>query len=222
MALKSADRVIMQTDAQLNRLIQNQPVRRDITGVVRNNIRDSLEEGTDSTRAHSLLFVGTLSYRKGIDTLLQALSLLSNSTNVHLHVAGEGPMKDKALSYTEEKGLRDRVTFHGYIQDVKKMMRKTDLVVIPSRFDSFPNVGLEAMGVGTPFITSDTEDLRSAFEESTQYVPPGDPDKLAAKIDSLQRPGPYRTLRDQCLTHRKKFCFDWIEQFENEVMGMIE
>lgn len=221
-ALQSADRVIMQTDAQRNRLVRNQPIRRDKTGVIRNNIRGALEEGTESTRAHELLFVGTLSYRKGIDTLLQALSFLATSTNVHLHVAGEGPMRENALSYVEESGLRDCVSFHGYVQNVKERMRQADLVVIPSRFDSFPNVGLEAMQVGTPFITTEIEDLQSAFGQSTQYVRPGDPEQLAAKVDTLQQPESYRTLREKCLTHRKRFRFDWIERFENEIRSMIQ
>lgn len=220
--LKGADRVVMQTDAQREKLIQNYPVRRDRIKVIRNNIQGALEEGKEATRAHRLLFVGTLNYRKGLDTLLKALPFLVSSTEVHLHVAGEGPLKEKAIVYIEENGLRDHVTFHGYVQNVKEAMREADLVVIPSRFDSFPNVGLEAMGVGTPFITTDLEDLRSAFGKTTQYVPPDDPEQLAAKIGALQQPERYRALRKQCLMHRKDYSFDWVGRFENEVKRMTQ
>lgn len=221
--LQGADRVIMQTETQEKKLVQNHPVQWKETAVIRNNIRGSLEKGTDSRRARRLLFVGTLNYRKGLDTLLQALPLIiASAESVHLDVAGKGPMKETAMSYVEENNLRDHVTFHGYVEDVKALMREADLLVIPSRFDSFPNVGLEAMELGTPFITSDLEDLRSAFGNAAQYVPPDDPEQLAATIGTLQQPGRYRSLREQCLLHRKKYSFDWVERFESEIERMAQ
>ena len=220
--LRGADRVIMQTEAQQKKLVGNHKARCEETAVIRNNIRGKLEEGTESRRARRLLFAGTLKYRKGLDTLLQALSLITASTEaIHLHVAGKGPMEEKAMSYVEENGLCDHVTFHGYVEDVKALMRKADLVVIPSRFDSFPNVGLEAMGVGTPFIVSDLTDVRSAFGSVTQYVRPGDPERLARKLASLQKPDQYRRLREQCISHRSSFDFDWVGEFESEIRRMV-
>jgi glycosyltransferase involved in cell wall biosynthesis len=96
-------------------------------------------------------------------------------------------------------------------------MRKVDLVVIPSRFDSFPNVALEAMSVGTPFIVSDLPDVRSAFGRATQYVKSNDCNSLGRKLISLQNKDKYLKLKEKSIEQRKKFKFDWINKFEKEI-----
>ncbi|MCS4150734.1 glycosyltransferase involved in cell wall biosynthesis [Salinibacter ruber] len=192
------------------------------TSVIRNNIIGDLKQPKESTRAEQLLFAGTLNYRKGIDTLLRALPPLIASENIHLHVAGDGPMRNDAERFVEKNGLRECVTFHGYVDEIQVLMRRTDLVVVPSRFDSFPNVALEAMRVGTPFIASDIMDVRSAFGPATQYVPVNDPESLAEKLASLQRPDQYSELRDQCMSHRTEFDFDWVGEFESEMTKLLQ
>jgi glycosyltransferase involved in cell wall biosynthesis len=185
--------------------------------VIRNNILGNLEEPSNSNRAEKLLFAGTLDYRKGIDTLLRALPSLIKTEDVHLHVAGSGPMKKDAEQFVKKKNLDNYVTFHGYVNKIKLLMRKVDLVVIPSRFDSFPNVALEAMSVGTPFVVSDLPDVRSAFGEAAQYVESNEPSSITKKIVSLQNTDKYRELKQQSLNNRMKFKFNWIDEFEKEI-----
>jgi glycosyltransferase involved in cell wall biosynthesis len=215
--LMGIDRVVMQTEIQRKKLVQNYSVRQERTTVIRNNILGDLEEPSDSIRAEKLLFAGTLDYRKGIDTLLRALPSLVETENVHLHVAGRGPMKKDAERFVRKKSLGNHVTFHGYVTEIKSLMRKVDLVVIPSRFDSFPNVALEAMSVGTPFIVSDLPDVRSAFGRATQYVKANDCNSLARKLISLQNEDKYLKLKEKYIEQRKKFKFDWINKFEKEI-----
>ena len=130
-------------------------------------------------------------------------------------------MKEWAESYVAENELQSSVTFHGYVQNVRQMMHRSDLVVIPSRFDSFPNVGLEAMEVGTPFIISDLPDVRAAFGRAAEYVPPDNPPQLAEKLSALQQLECYRSLRDRCLAHRSDLDFDWVNEFESELRGLV-
>jgi glycosyltransferase involved in cell wall biosynthesis len=221
MVLQEADCVIMQTEVQREKIVRDYSFRKERVSVVKNNILGDIEQPTESDRAENILFVGTLNHRKGIDTLLRAVSYLGPSTEIHLDVAGKGPMKDDAERFVEKNALGHHVTFHGYVHNIRAMMRRADLVVIPSRFDSFPNVGLEAMGVGTPFIVSDLADVRSAFGCVTQYIPPGNPERLAEKIASLQDPDQYRELREQCMSHRSGFDFDWVGAFESEIRRLV-
>lgn len=220
-ALIGADRVTMQVTTQAEKILKYGAVECGDVSVIRNNIRGSLEEVNASQRAQDLLFVGTLNYRKGVDCLLKAFYQLASSEDVRLHVAGAGPMRDSAESYVREHNIDPLVTFHGNVDDARDLMRQSDLVVIPSRFDSFPNVGLEAMATGTPFIVSDLADLRAAFGRATEYVPPASPDHLAEKLRLLQRPENYQRLHDRCMQHRTQFDFDWVGAFEDEIRQMV-
>ena len=221
-ALAASDRVVLQIETQKEKVLENHSVPEEKVGVIRNNTVRSLEEGTDSRGAKNLLFVGTINYRKGIDCLLKAFGHMEPSEDVHLHIAGTGPMKEWAESYVAENELQSSVTFHGHVENVRQMMRRSDLVVIPSRFDSFPNVGLEAMEVGTPFIISDLPDVRAAFGRAAEYVPPDNPPQLAEKLSALQQLERYRSLRNRCLAHRSDFDFDWIGEFETELQFLVK
>ena len=220
-ALAASDRIVLQIETQKEKVLENHSVPEEKVGVIRNNIIGTLAEGTGSQRAKNFLFVGTINYRKGIDCLMKAFAHSEPLEDVHLHIAGTGPMKEWAESYVAENELQSSVTFHGYVENVRQMMRRSDLVVIPSRFDSFPNVGLEAMEVGTPFIVSDLPDVRAAFGRAAEYVPPDNPPQLAEKLSALHQPECYRSLRDRCLAHRSDLEFDWVDEFESELRGLV-
>jgi glycosyltransferase involved in cell wall biosynthesis len=76
------------------------------------------------------------------------------------------------------------------------------------------------MEVGTPFIISDLPDVRSAFGQATEYVPPDNPPQLAEKLSALHQPECYRSLRNRCLAHRSNFDFDWVGEFESELKAL--
>ncbi len=97
------------------------------------------------------LFVGDIKLpRKNLETLLQALKCLPN---VHLAVAGKLPGSPYP-KLAEELGLSDRVHFLGFRRDIAEIMRGVDLFVVPSRYDTFGLVVLEAMASGLPVITT--------------------------------------------------------------------
>jgi len=219
-ALIASDRIILQIKKQKEKISEKYIVGEKKLGVIKNNIMENIEEGVTSRYAQRILFVGTINYRKGIDCLLEGFRYLEPSKDVHLHIVGAGPMIEWAESYVDEHDLRSKVTLHGYVENIRQMMRSSDLVVIPSRFDSFPNVGLEAMEVGTPFIISDLPEIRSAFGQATEYIPPNDPERLTEKLSALQRPERYRELQKRCLTYRSNFDFDWVGEFESELKAL--
>ena len=97
------------------------------------------------------LFVGDIrTPRKNLGVVLRALQMVPG---LHVAVAGatEGsPYPDEA----QELGLRDRVHFLGKISRIPALMRSCDLFVIPSRYESFGMVVLEALASGLPVILS--------------------------------------------------------------------
>jgi len=98
------------------------------------------------------LFVGSGFVRKGVPALLEAMSGLSGSAC--LLVVG----RDKKLDWFRERaqalGLSGRVFFAGAQADVKPYYGAADALVLPTLYDPFPNVALEAMAAGLPLITS--------------------------------------------------------------------
>jgi UDP-glucose:(heptosyl)LPS alpha-1,3-glucosyltransferase len=98
------------------------------------------------------LFVGSGFERKGIPVLLQAMHGLPE--NRHLVVIG----KDKKLKAFRARavslGLARRAHFLGGQPDVKPFYGAADALVLPTLYDPFPNVALEAMACGLPLLTS--------------------------------------------------------------------
>jgi len=102
---------------------------------------------------YNLLFVGHGYSRKGLLPLLHAISEVS-FRDCHLIVVG----KDKNIpSYErilEKLGVRDMVTFLGPVNDVKPLYQFADCAVIPSYYDPFANVTVEALAMGLFVISS--------------------------------------------------------------------
>jgi glycosyltransferase involved in cell wall biosynthesis len=107
----------------------------------------------------SVLFVGHLVRRKGIDLILEAMDMLSSSgikANPMLHVVGTGIMEKNCKEYVASHGLSSKVSFWGSVPESSKfgMMKGADIVVVPSRYENFCIVVLEAMAAGKPVIAS--------------------------------------------------------------------
>jgi glycosyltransferase involved in cell wall biosynthesis len=103
-----------------------------------------------STDATDFLFVGEMRSYKGVDILLEALALIPGATAT---LVGDGPESEDYKVLANRLGLSDQVAFTGRMpmQDAVKLGR---IMVLPSRFESFPYVVLETAAAGLPLITS--------------------------------------------------------------------
>jgi D-inositol-3-phosphate glycosyltransferase len=146
-----------------------------------------------------LLFVGRIEPLKGIDTLLEAVSIMrKGQIYVCLTVIGGDPDADQddqqgemsRLQLLREKyGLEDMVTFLGSrSQDtLPYYYSAADAVVVPSQYESFGLVALEAMACGTPVVASQVGGLAFLIQDGvTGYtVPVDDPQALADRLTTL-------------------------------------
>ena len=103
-----------------------------------------------------LAFIGQCIRRKGIDLLLQALSNLQN-LNWKLKIIGGGEKKKAFEKLAFQLGLSSRVNFLGVLKnvDARLVMRNSDLLVLPSRWDGWGAVVNEALMAGVPVVCSD-------------------------------------------------------------------
>ncbi len=109
-------------------------------------------------RAGLVLFVGRLTFQKGIDVLLTAWrdvqEHLPHSQRARLVIVGTGPLRARLESLSVTLGIADSVEFVGVQVDVAAWLRSSDVVVLPSRWEGMPNSLLEAMASGLPCIAT--------------------------------------------------------------------
>lgn len=120
----------------------------------------------DSKREKTILYVGRLENRKGVNYLLQAFSVLSQKNpDVSLLMIGNGTDRDKLKGQARDLGL-EKVTFAGFLSDAEKVkaLRSSDLFCAPSPYgESFGLVILEAMATGLVTVAGNNPGYRSVL-----------------------------------------------------------
>lgn len=111
---------------------------------------------TDGPRESVVLAVGRLTHQKGFDLLIRAFADVHQEfPNWRLVIIGTGPEHSELLRLREQLKVGDCVEFRSPVKDIELWMSRAGLVVQPSRFEGFPNVVLEAMGMGAAVISAD-------------------------------------------------------------------
>ncbi|HZB48506.1 MAG TPA: glycosyltransferase family 4 protein [Mycobacteriales bacterium] len=144
-------------------------------------------------------FSGRLVYEKGVQDLLAALPRLRRRhPGLRLVVAGRGPSGDELVAAARRLRLGRAVTFAGFVPDseLAALVAAADCAVVPSRYEPFGLVALEAAAAGTPVVASDAGGLAEFVRdrETGLTFPAGDPAALAAAVGEL--------LADQVLGRR--------------------
>jgi glycosyltransferase involved in cell wall biosynthesis len=125
------------------------------------------------------LFAGDLTDpRKNLDTVLKALVAVPE---LHLAIAGEYK-RTKWAGLVERLGLSSRVHFLGFQKDMPQLMRAVDLVLLPSRYEPFGLVILEALATGLPVVTTRSAGASALMTEQVGIVlEDGDDDRAMAQ-----------------------------------------
>ncbi|MFW9261775.1 glycosyltransferase family 4 protein [Nostoc sp. CALU 546] len=145
-----------------------------------------------------VLYVGRFDPRKGIETLVRAVneSGLRDSKNLQLIIGGgstpgnsDGIERDRIEQIVNELGISDFTTFAGRLsQDIlPTYYAAADVCVVPSHYEPFGLVAIEAMASGTPVVASDVGGLQFTVvnEETGLLAPPQDVDAFASAIDRI-------------------------------------
>lgn len=163
-----------------------------------------------------LLFVGRLIPRKGLRYLIEAMSELDDAT---LDVVGEGPEGEACKALARARGVADRVTFHGFVDNdtLERLYASADAFVLPSIVDDRGDteglgvVLIEAMAFRTPVVASAVGGIVDVVENETSglLVPEKSAQALAAAIARLcADPGLARALGDAGQRRGSEY-FDW-------------
>lgn len=222
MLLRTADRIVAATQAEVaqfqwlykaeTRRVSVIPPGVDTTHFYPIDRDEAVEFVGAPEDKDMLLFVGRIQPLKGIDTLLKAIALLADRGVLNRHpiclaVLGGEPAEDederseemaRLRTMRESLGLDDIVTFLGRRdQDtLQYYYSAAKVVVVPSHYESFGLVALEAMACGTPVVASETGGLAFLVRdgETGFHVPAADADALASRL--------LRLLEDELLHSR--------------------
>lgn len=163
------------------------PATRQRTTVIPNGIAFQRFAGAPkedhSSRDYRLaIFVARLDPQKDHMTLLRALL---HVPQLHLQLVGDGRLRGQLQNFVEASGLRDRVEFLGWRDDVPRLLRNADFYVHSTHSDGFGIAVVEAMAAGLPVIASDVPGLSWVVGDSGILCKPGDETELARQMSRL-------------------------------------
>ncbi|QDL10196.1 glycosyltransferase family 1 protein [Brasilonema octagenarum UFV-E1] len=169
-----------------------------------------------------ILYVGRFDQRKGIETLVRAVakSSLRDHANLQLVIGGgyrpghsDGIERDRIASIVAELGLQDCTTFPGRLDEavIPSYYAAADVCVVPSHYEPFGLVAIEAMASQTPVVASDVGGLQFTVvpEVTGLLVPPKDEVAFATAIDRILLNPNWRDQLGEAGRQRVEIAFSW-------------
>lgn len=169
-----------------------------------------------------VFYVGRFDKRKGIETLVRAVgrSQLRGDANLKLIIGGgsrpgksDGIERDRIEGIVAELGMTDFTIFPGRISDelLPAYYTAADVCVVPSHYEPFGLVAIEAMACGTPVVASDVGGLQFTVvsEETGLLAPPKDEVAFAEAIARILSNPDWRNQLSQGARKRVEEKFSW-------------
>jgi glycogen(starch) synthase len=160
-----------------------------------------------------VLFVGRLVYEKGAHVLINAIPRILEKVNAKFVIVGSGYMKDQLSTIVRSMGLEHKVMFTGFVDEetLLKLQCCADVSVVPSLFEPFGIVALEAMAARSPVVVSDTGGLGEIVEHDITGVKvyPNNTESLAWGITKVLTDDKYRNSLRENAYKRIQEKYDW-------------
>ncbi len=134
-----------------------------------------------------LLFIGRLEPQKNPDIFLRALADVRGRFECSIY--GEGSMENDLKHLADELGILPRIYWNGVVDSTHDVYANHDIFILPSAWEGFGLVAVEAAVAGIPMVVTDLPVMRELFNEKVKMVKPGSEEDLARAIeDILDRP----------------------------------
>jgi glycosyltransferase involved in cell wall biosynthesis len=161
-----------------------------------------------------ILYVGNLHPRKNIVRLLEAFTILKNTSSLphRLRIVGQSAwLAGEIFQKVRESDLAGEIEFTGYISqdELVRCYQEAAVCVYPSLYEGFGLPVLEAMACGCPVICSKTTSIPEVAGEACCLVDPTSSSDIAGALDSLlSNPAELEKLRARGLQQAKKFTWE--------------
>jgi len=126
--------------------------------------------------------VGSFTPQKNHKKMIEAMTHMPDEYKLVL--VGEGPLLADIKQLVKEKNLESRIAFLGFRKDVAEIMKTVDVVCIPSIWEGFGLVAVEAMAAGTPVVAANVPGLANVVGDSDVCFDPNNANMIAKKLIS--------------------------------------
>ena len=222
-SINKSDLVICVSNSVKDTHIKNLKLKNNNIKVIYNGISQSFFEGIhNKSNKHNnmnLIYVGRLEREKGVDILIDALSLIEDKdNNINLSIVGDGREFDKLKEKAINSGVGDKVKFLGKQLDIIKYLDESDVFIHPTRCEEAFGISIvEAMARGIVPITFKKGGLPEIIdsEENGYLVDKVDPKSLAEKIIQVSK-SDLTKVRENAIESSKKYTI------QNTIKGIEE
>ena len=175
----------------------------------------------------TLLYVGRLEYEKGIQDAIAALPRIRRShPGTTLHIAGEGTQFAWLAGLARTHRVARAVSFLGNLDHTELLgwLHGADAIVLPSRYEPFGIIALEAAAAGTPLVASTAGGLGEAIVDGVTGLSfaPGDVAGLAAAVRKVLDNADAAQERAVAARERLTVDFDWKHVAESTARVYLE
>ena len=181
---RKSDAIISQGGKLTDEIIRFLRVSRDKVHVIPNAVDlshiDSFKPQYIERENDRFLYVGKISYNKGIIDLIEAFKKIK--ADAKLCIVGSGPMLKKLIKDNKDS----RIRFLGKVEEDKlfELFWSSDAFLYPTIFEGMPTVVIEAMACGLPVISTHIGGLPDLVDEQNGFVvPPASPEVLARTVE---------------------------------------
>lgn len=156
-----------------------------------------------------LLQVSAFRPQKDQATVINAMPLLDD--NIHLFFAGHGEQQNECMLLAKKLNVDDRVHFLGVRNDIPRLLKTADIVVLSSHYEGLSLSSVEGMASGKPFVASDVPGLSEVVKGAGILFPEGDVNGLVNSIKRL-------LVNEEFYTKTALACSERSKMYDMDVM----
>ena len=175
------------------------------------------EELSIDPASQVILFVGSGFARKGVSDMLHLLAKLDR--NFFAIIVGKDKHLKRYIEMSEQLGLADKVKFTGPVSDIDRYYLDSDILMLPTRYEPFSNVVLEAMRGGNAVITTRQNGAAEILQNELLMDQSSDEKILPVLRRLLDEPSYLEEIKNLNRETVKEFT---IERNARETLALIE
>lgn len=222
-----SEKIIAVSNEVKNSLVKYQKIYKNKIIIIPNGsiIPTKLKNYEKNNKNLKILNIGRFTEQKGHLFLLEAMNDLKKEgySNIHLTIVGDGTLKKKMEDFIRENNLESSVSLRDIIEDrniLEEVYLNSDLFILSSLWEGFPNALLEAMSYGIVPVATDISGTREVIKDgvSGYLIKPGSVSEIKEKIRFiLNNPDVLNSISEN--SHNRIKC-DY--SLENQIINLIK